>query len=374
MKKLNIKAIQNKMEELGMHQASLAKEMGVSRECISQWIKSSKMPRPAYLLKLATLLEMSFSEIVIKEAPIGTYAYRTHRKAKLNEPRSEKAEVMMDLLNAIFKEKEPASLFAIPKLESPSLEYDYIQKAAQTIRNLMDLEETQVVTLEHIIGLMHTFQIILIPVLWTEKGDQALTVHLREPNQFCLYLNIETKVCDLTFWLIHELAHILTPDLPQKNAEQFADSFAGALLFPEKNAQKLGKELSLISNTGTQIIRILKEVNTRCVAPTCIFKEINCYLERNDNPLLDINIYPASTNYRKSIPLLSALLFEENTPSAMQYIEKSSIFFGSGFWDALTRWLIAQGKTSSTVQAVLNIPLIDAKEVYSYLTKKEISD
>ncbi|MBI9094124.1 MAG: helix-turn-helix transcriptional regulator [Sphaerochaeta sp.] len=374
MKKLNIKAILNKMEELGIHQAGLAKEMGVSRESISQWLKNVKMPRPAYLLKLATVLEMSFSEIVIKEDPIGTYAYRTHRKAKLNEPRTEKAEVMMDLLDAIFKEKEPASLLAIPKLESPSLNYDYIQKAARTIRNLMNLKETQAVTLKHSIALMHTFQIILIPVLWTEKGDQALTIHLRKPNQFCLYLNIETKVCDLTFWLIHELAHILTPDLPQKEAEQFADSFAGALLFPQENAKKLGKELSLVSNTGSQIIRIQKEATTRSVAPTYIFKEINCYLERNDKPLLDINIFPASTNYRKSVPLLSDLLFEEKTPSAMQYIEKSSVFFGSAFWDTLTRWLIAQEKTSSTVQAVLNIPLIDAKEVYSYLTKKEISD
>ncbi|MGB4405670.1 MAG: helix-turn-helix transcriptional regulator [Sphaerochaeta sp.] len=374
MKRLNIKAIQNKMEELGIHQAGLAKEMGVSRESISQWLKNLKMPRPAYLLKLATVLEMSFSEIVIKEDPIGTYVYRTHRKAKLNEPRTEKAEVMMDLLDAIFKEKEPASLLAIPKLESPSLNYDYIQKAAQTIRNLMDLEETQAVTLKHIIALLHTFQIILIPVLWTEKGDQALTIHLREPNQFCLYLNIETKVCDLTFWLIHELAHILTPDLSQKEAEQFADSFAGALLFPRENAKKLGKELSLVSNTGSQIIRIQNEATIRSVAPTCIFKEINCYLERNDKPLLDINIFPASTNYRKSVPLLSDLLFGKKTPSAIQYIEKSSAFFGSAFWDALTRWLIAQGKTSSTVQAVLNIPLIDAKEVYSYLTKKEISD
>ena len=374
MKILNIKAIQKKMEELGMHQARLAKEMGVSRESISQWLKSSKMPRPAYLLKLATLLELSFSEIVMKEEPIGTYAYRTHRKAKLDEPRSEKAEVMMALLYEMYKDSEPASLLAIPKLENPNLEYDYIQKAAQTIRNLMGLDETQVVNLKNIIGLMHSFQIILIPVLWTEKGDQALTIHLREPNQFCLYLNIETKVCDLTFWLMHELAHILTPDLSLKEAEQFADSFAGALLFPEKRTQELANELLPITNKGVQIIRILQEATNRGVAPTCIFKEINCFLDRKNKPLLDISIYPASTNYRKSVPLLSELLFKKNTPTAMQYIEESSDFFGSDFWESLKRWLIEQSKTSSTVQAILNIPLIDAKEVYSYLTKKEISN
>lgn len=77
------------------------------------------------------------------------------------------------------------------------------------------------------------------------------------------------------------------------------------------------------------------------------------------------------TNYRKNIPYLHTLLFEKDNPSVKEYIEKVSAFFGPTFWDALTQWIIENNKTSGAVQAVLHIPLSDAKEVFAYLTKKK---
>jgi len=89
--------------------------------------------------------------------------------------------------------------------------------------------------------------------------------------------------------------------------------------------------------------------------------------------VLDLDIYGASTNYLRSVPLLSDVLFEAKRPPAQKYIEVTSEYFGSDFWDALSTWVVENNKTSSAVQTVLNIPLSDAKEVWAYLNKKEIS-
>ncbi len=375
MKKLNITEIKNKMDKLGLIQSNLAESLGVSRESVSQWLKGAKMPRPAYLLKLATLLELSFSEIVLKEDDgIGSFAYRTRRKAKTDEDRTEKATIVMEYLHAIFKNAEPSSLMAIPNLKNPANQYAYIQKAATSIRKMMNLDQIQVIDTQHIIEYMRSFPIIFIPVLWGEKGDQALVIHLQKLHMFCLYVNVETKVCDFTFWLLHELAHILTPKLANEEAEVFADSFAGALLFPESRAQALNEELSSIPNVGLKITRVLEEANILGVAPICIFKEINRFLVEHNKAVLDFDIYGASTNALKSVPLLSDLLFEMKSPSAQKYIKKTSAYFGSDFWDTLSLWVTENNKTSSAVQIVLNIPLSDAKEVWAYLNKKEISD
>ncbi len=373
MKKLNITAIKNKMEMLGLNQSNLADSLGISRESVSQWLKSAKMPRPASLLKLASILQMSFSEIVLKEEDaIGSFAYRTRKKVKTDVYRAENATIVMEYLHEIFKDAEPSSLLSIPNLKEPSNQYAYIQKAAASFRRILNLRQDQIITPKHILDYMQLFPIVFIPVLWGEKGDQALVIHLQKLQVYCLYLNIETKVCDFTFWLLHELAHILTPGLAKKEAELFADSFAGALLFPEPCVQALFEKISQVSSVGVKITMILDEAKMRSIAPICIFKEINGFLTKSEMPVLDFDIYGASTNYLRPVPLLSDVLFEEKAPSAKKYIEVTLTYFGPVFWNALSSWLIENNKTSSAVQTVLNIPLSDAKEVWAYLNKKEI--
>lgn len=56
---------------------------------------------------------------------------------------------------------------------------------------------------------------------------------LPESDTTWVYLNLDTNVHDLKFWMAHELGHCLSPSLTGTEvAEDFADAFAGALLFP----------------------------------------------------------------------------------------------------------------------------------------------
>ncbi len=65
-KQLNLKRISSVMDEHGLNQAGLSKELGVSRTIVSSWFKGRKFPRPDKLLKLGLVLGLSFNDIVQK--------------------------------------------------------------------------------------------------------------------------------------------------------------------------------------------------------------------------------------------------------------------------------------------------------------------
>ena len=65
-KRLNLERINLQLEKLGLTQAQVSSELGVSREAVSNWLKNKKFPRPDKLLRLARFLQLSFDEIVTK--------------------------------------------------------------------------------------------------------------------------------------------------------------------------------------------------------------------------------------------------------------------------------------------------------------------
>ncbi|MCZ3114980.1 hypothetical protein NYZ21_21315, partial [Acinetobacter baumannii] len=72
--------------------------------------------------------------------------------------------------------------------------------------------------------------------LWGEKQLHANALHIALPAERVtfVFVNLDTKLEDFKFWMAHELAHVYTPYMAGKEeGEDFADAFAGALLFPQ---------------------------------------------------------------------------------------------------------------------------------------------
>ncbi|MEI6261969.1 MAG: helix-turn-helix transcriptional regulator [Deltaproteobacteria bacterium] len=61
---LNIDTLSKRSQELCLSQAKLARDLDVSRESVSKWFRNEAYPRPEKLLKLARILNLSFSELV----------------------------------------------------------------------------------------------------------------------------------------------------------------------------------------------------------------------------------------------------------------------------------------------------------------------
>lgn len=75
--KLNMNKVIESATRTGLNRSRLAKDLDVSRETVSQWLKGGKFPRPDKPLKLSMYLGLN------KFSWVNEPEYRSNRKCKL---------------------------------------------------------------------------------------------------------------------------------------------------------------------------------------------------------------------------------------------------------------------------------------------------
>jgi transcriptional regulator with XRE-family HTH domain len=369
---LNIETLSRKAESLGFNQSSIAKALGVSRETVSQWFKQEKHPRPDKLLKLGRLLELSFSELVIKlpTANEPVVAFRKKGAHKITPEYVEQARDMGRILETLVPYLPFDDLAQPATLRKPINDYEYVHKAAQRIREQIGVQEEDEIHFEKLIDFFGKLYAVLIPVHWghKDKHENALHIHLPESQSTWIYLNLDCKLHDFKFWMAHELGHVLAPQLQGDDGEDFAEAFAGALLIPKELAKTEYAGLSRLTVVGAQVNRIKDIAERLVISPVTVFMEINKFAVWSNQPALAFDIHGAAANFNKSFKPVSECLFSTTEPSASRYIACARDDFNSPFFNILGAYLKAHHKSASFVQSILNIPFIDAQSVYEELS------
>jgi transcriptional regulator with XRE-family HTH domain len=372
-RQLNIKIIVGAMDELGLNQSRLAKEMGVSRTIVSSWFKGEKFPRPDKLLKLGVTLGLSFQDMVQKSvtATEPVVAFRKKGRRKTKDTHLAHAKEIGCLLELLVPYLPFDSLFQPHVLKEPRLEYNYIQKAAARIRSEIDVKNGVIINFEQLIKKLNEFEVVLIPVFHGQKEhhENALHIHLPNSKTTWIYLNLDSNIHDFKFWMAHELGHVLSPTLTGESAEDFADDFAQALLFPKEQAEAAYEKLKRLRSTRTRINHILGLVDSFIISPITIYKAINDYATEMgmDAFKLEPDIYAVATNLNKKHPNVSKILNEGELFSASEYIQMSKKLFNSPFFEALKVYLSENEKPAGFIQLVLDTSIFDAKEIYAEL-------
>jgi Predicted Zn peptidase len=325
-------------------------------------------PRPKALLALANLTGLSFEKLVIADAgPAVSYAYRTNRNTKPSVELRERAE---DIALALMRFKDYFTFdtrFALPLLPEPKNEYGYISDVAGELREGIGCAPDAPIQEQGIIGYFGRLRTIFVPVLWGENGPNALHIGLEGNAVNFVYLNTQKRTSDLKYWMMHELAHILTPSLRESEAEPFAEALAGSVLFPEAAAKRF-LEHALRAPTSAAVVAIaLQEASTFGISPITVWRRSCAYAAEAGMIVPELDIYGAAANYDKTVSTLAEVLFGEKEPSVEKYILDTRSWFGSRFFDGLTRYLKMEGKGPSIVQQSLGISMSDAKGVWNYL-------
>ena len=368
---LNIETLSRQAETLGHNQSSIAKTLGVSRETVSQWFKQEKYPRPDKLLKLARLLELTFSDLVTKipapNEPV--VAFRKKGAHKITPEYVEQAKDMGRILEILVPYLPFDDLAQPATLRKPVNEYEYVHKAAKRIRELIGVQDADEIHFEKLIDFFGQLHAVLIPVHWghKDKHENALHIHLPESHTTWIYLNLDCKLHDFKFWMSHELGHVLAPQLEGDAGEDFAEAFAGALLVPRELAEDEYAKLSRIPAVGAQVNRIKEIAERLVISPVTVFMEINKFAAWSNRPALTFDIHGAAANFNKSFKPVSDLLFGTKEPSAARYVASAKESFNSPFFDVLKKHVKNSHKTASFIQSLLNIPFIDAQNVYEEL-------
>ncbi len=374
-KELNIKKISEKLDSMGLTQAKLASELGVSRQIISNWMKKGKFPRPEKLLRLAKLLELSFDEIVIRipteDEPI--IAFRKKGRHKISKDYIESAKYMGSLLEKLVPYLPFDHFSRPPSLIDPKQDYEYLHQLTQEIRKEIGGIGRGEISFQSLISFFNQYHAVIIPVFWgtRDQHENALHIYLPKTMTTWIYLNLDSRIHDFKFWMAHELGHVKSPDLKGDDAEDFADGFAGALLINKEAAENEYIRMRELGSIPKQINRLKEIAEKLVVSPLTVYYEINKYAIYKSKPEIDLEtdkaIYKATTVFNRQFHIVSQYLFENKKPTAAEYMSCSKEVFQSPFFDALISFLRDNKKSAGFIQSLLNLPLADAQYLYEEL-------
>ena len=361
------------LQERGWTQKDLAKEIQVTGQAVTNWLKGVDFPRPDKLLKLATTLSLSFSDLVRMpgvEQPV--IAFRKKGNSKTTQDQILKAIAMGSLLRPmapfLVGQKALRTQFA-----AATTQYGPLQFMAAEVRERIGLGLEAVLSYEHLIEQFSSNGAVIAPVMWGAKQNHknALHILLRQEQVTFIFLNLDTYLEDFKFWMAHELAHVFTPQLAATDeGEDFADAFAGAILFPKPLAEVAYNRASKQSTVQGAIREIQHSAHEHNISLYSVFCEINRYAKAHELPLLqckekDIH---AIRNSRRG-QLISEILFAPPPPKPEALIAASSTVFRSEFFPALQRMIRQNGTGAGYLQQIMDIPLQDAKALHEVLIR-----
>jgi len=340
---------------------------------VSKWLGGRSFPRPDKLLKLALAVGLPYDELVC-ETPTNepVVAFRKRGARKTTAAHVARAKDMGRLLARLVPYLPFDDLRQPPSLRKPNTDYAYLQRVSREIRGEIGVAPDAPVGFHALIQRFEDFSVVLVPVLWGRKDahENALHIRLPESETTWVFLNLDSHAHDFKFWIAHELGHVVSPSLAGDVAEDFADRFAGALLFPEACAANAYVTLRRRSNPASLLGQLSELAKAFEVSPITVFEEVAQWAKAHGEPALEIEkraIYPVTTHFNKGFPTIRENLFDGEEPSAADYIEKARSLFRTPFFEALSAYLRESGAGAGYVHAILNTSLVDAKEIAAEL-------
>lgn len=371
-KVLNSDSIKSTLVEKGWDQKRLASEIGVSAQAVTNWFKGKDFPRPDKLLKLSMALSLSFAQLVQPDAAAPVVAFRKKAGAKTTDGHILRAQMKGSLLRPLVPYLQPLQALRT-LIPSPSTNYDELQNIVASVRHRLGVGQQAVLTYGHLIRDFAANDAVIIPVMWGKKNvhENAIHILLRQERVTFIYLNLDTHIEDFKFWMAHELAHVFTPDLAGTNeGEDFADAFAGALLFPHELAQKAYSGAIAHTRAAQQLSSLQKFASAHSISLNSVYKEVSNYARALGLASLQIpekQIHVARAIVRGD--LVSETLFKPLPPDPSTYIAAARNLFETQFFEALQRMLREHGTGVGYLQQILDLSITDATALHGELLR-----
>ena len=379
-KRLNLTIVEHALEEQGLTQTALAKHVGKTKQAVSKWLKGQSFPRPPELLKLSLTLKIGYKQLVEIIAPEPQsqpiVAFRRRANCKTTDEHYTHAKAMGKYLSPLVEYLSVDEFFGASSLKDPSLDYDYIQALVKKVRLDLCIDADDPIKGKNLLDYFGRHQAILIPVMWgkKEKHENALHIHLPDSKSTWIYLNLDTNIPDFKFWMAHELGHVISVDLIEDNnmefAEDFADSFAGALIFPEEVASAYFKNYSEAKNKTNRMKVVNKASQKHSISPFSVYKELQKFANHHEKEFGEIDnktLGFEANRFIKRLGTVSQSLFGSHTPNADEFIRKVQAQYKTEFFTALEKYINKTEASDTYVKKVLDLPVTDAKAIFTAL-------
>jgi len=245
------------------------------------------------------------------------------------------------------------------------------KKALVTKERLeLNLDPVKPIDFEDLISRFNRLQAVLVPVMWGNKSGHANALHIYLPlsQTTWVFLNLDSGLHDFKFWMAHELGHVLSVGLLEKNdieaAEDFADAFAGALLFPGEAAGRWIVSYRRAKSPTAKVKVLLEAAQEYLISPFSVYKELVKFAEAMGESLEDLDpsfLHARISSFNEQFQTISEILFDGDKPSADHYMRKAVEVFDTPIFKALGEREAEAEVSESVISRMFDIPLVDAR-------------
>ena len=347
---LNLKVIKTAMRTFGLTGQDVAELCDVSKEAVSNWLSGESIPRPSKLTLLASSLGLEIDAVLEADeerVPEPVIAYRMRNNRQVTGLAKGAGDEVGRHLRQLLPFTGESTLFTPRHLESPTLDPEYISKAANATRASLGLSPLEAVNHSHLISLFHSFGAILVPVFWGGNKDgheNAMSVYLPESKASLVLFNLGCRLDDFSYWLAHEFGHCLTLHaLRGDDGEAFAEQFAQQLLFPDVLAAHALRELR---ESDTLLAAAHRLAGTYSVSVVAVVKAVDrVAIAAGEEPTGIATGSFYGKWKRDGLTALTAAqeLFGTQSPAPAEYIIKSEQIFHTPIFKAMAKWQRAEG-------------------------------
>jgi transcriptional regulator with XRE-family HTH domain len=371
-KKLNTLRLQDAANSKGLNQTAIASALQVTRASVSKWFTGKSFPRPAELLRLGKLLELRHDDLierlVSREEPL--VAFRKRGSCKTTDAHVERAKNMGYFLKPLVEYLDIDEFIGPSSLKNPTCDYRYLQELAARIRRDVNIAETVPFEFTDLIDLFQKHQAVIVPTLWGHKSkhENAIHIHLPESQTTWIYLNLDVEIHDFKFWMAHELGHVLTIDLLREHkvdeAEDFADAFAGALLFPEPLAKQANAEYQTQRTSRDRLAVLDRWAEKHTISPYSVYLELKNLAKADGTYFSEIEgneMHSHRAAFSKKFKTLSEALFDGTTPTADRFMRVAEEKFGTDVYRALGKYVREKEPGPGVIATILDVSPVDAR-------------
>jgi transcriptional regulator with XRE-family HTH domain len=377
---LKLPVLLAKMKTLGVNQATIAESLGVSRESVSQWLSGNNFPRARHLLKLGELLKLTYSELVeeISDESEPVFAFSAAHNHEHNEEERQKVKDIgyaLEKLIPYINKNDEVDYFQ-KTMVNPKNDINYLQSVVNKIKT--DYAIDTIVYFKDIIRIFDDYNAYVVPVFWGSENNTSNGIHIKlaESRTDWIYINLDSFIYDIKFWLLHELAHMLAPDFqPSSEAEEFANCFAGEFLFPIKWAKDFHNEIKDLSDDEKKEKLFNKGIEL-LISPYTIYKQVNRLRKLKNLQPYDIpEIVNSFKNFLPTSHVISVTdyFLKTKSPKAEQYLSLFNEQFNSKFVDALSKYYLDKGFSIGFIRNIFHISIQDAQNIFDAIVNRDMA-
>lgn len=371
-------AVRQALQAKGWTQKDLAEQVGVSAQSVTNWLKGDDFPRPDKLLRLATTLRLRLDQLAAatpaEQALRPVVAFRRRAAANDRGPYSQGAG---DGRAPGAAGAPPATVAGAAHVDQPAFDRlcrPAARRAART-REKLGIGPHAVLEYATLVSEFAANDAFLPAVLWGERQRHDNALHILLPVQRVTFISPQPRHLHRGLQVLDGARAgpcVHAGAARHDEGEDFADAFAGALLFPQAVAAVAYRDAAATHRKAERVAVLQRHAQEHQISLYTVFREAQAHAAAWAGPgatRLDEKADIHAVRNARRGQRVSEILFDPLPPEPATYVAAAHSTFGSEFFNALRRLLKAQGTGPGYMQQLLDISLADATALHHALTR-----